>query len=224
MIPDIRVHAILDPTRSRGRSLPELAVAAIEGGATLLQYRDKETPTRLMVERAREIRRAIAGSKVPLIVNDRVDVAMVARADGVHVGQEDMSVQDVRRLIGPDAIVGLTVKTADHVDAAPIGLVDYVCCGGVFETTSKVNPHPPLGAVGLARLAVRARMTRPGLAVGAIAGITAENAGGLIAVGADGVAVIGEIFMADDPAAAAARLRAAVDGALEARRFEEARA
>jgi thiamine-phosphate pyrophosphorylase len=224
MIPDIRVHAILDPTRSRGRPLPELAVAAVEGGATLVQYRDKDAPTRLMIERAREIRRALAGSKVPLIVNDRVDVAMVARADGVHVGQEDMAVQDVRRLLGPDAIVGLTVKNADHVDAAPIGLVDYVCCGGVFETSSKVNPAPPLGVVGFARLAVRARMTRPGLSVGAIAGITAANAADLIAVGADGIAVISEIFMADDPRAAAARLRAAVDAALETRRLEEARA
>lgn len=222
MTPDIRIHAILDPTRSRGRPLAELAVAAAEGGATLLQYRDKQAPTRLMIARAREIREALAGSGVPLIVNDRIDVAMVARADGVHVGQEDMAVQDVRRLIGPDAIVGLTVKSADHVDAAPIGLVDYVCVGGVFETRSKVNPDAPVGLAGLAQLALRARARRAALPVGAIAGITAANVDEVIAAGADGVAMIAEIFMADDPRAATERLRAAVDRALALRATAEA--
>ncbi|TBW38659.1 thiamine phosphate synthase [Siculibacillus lacustris] len=223
MIPDIRCHAILDPSRSRGRSLAALAAAAIEGGATLLQYRDKEASTRLMVQRARDILKAIAGAKVPLIVNDRVDVAMVAHADGVHVGQDDMTAQDVRRLLGPDAILGLTIKSPEHVDAAPLGLLSYVCIGGVFETLSKVNPEPPLGLVGLARLAVRVRALRPDLPVGAIAGITAANAAEVVAVGADGIAAIGEIFLADDPRAATLRLRRVVDAALIARRAEEER-
>jgi thiamine-phosphate pyrophosphorylase len=221
MIPDIRCHVILDPSRSRGRSLAELAVAAIDGGATILQYRDKETSTRVMVERARELVRAVAGSGVPLIVDDRVDVALIAHAAGVHVGQDDMTVQDVRRLMGPDAIVGLTVKTPEHVDAVPVGLVDYVCVGGVFETGSKVNPEAPLGLVGLARLAVRMRARRADMPIGAIAGITRENAGDIVAVGADGIAVISEVTLADDPRKATEELRARVDEALVLRRQEE---
>ena len=218
MICDIRCHAILDPTRTRGRDLAEMARAAIAGGATLLQYRDKDASTREMIARARDILAAVAGSKVPLIVNDRVDVALAARAHGVHVGQDDMNPQDVRRLMGPDVIVGLTVKSPEHAAAVPAGLVSYVCIGGVFSTLSKHNPDPPVGLVGLSRLAERVRLKRPDLPVGAIAGITADNAGEVIAAGADGIAVISEIFMADDPTAATHALRAVVDAALAARR------
>lgn len=218
MIPDIRCYAILDPDHCRGRSLAEMARAAAAGGATILQYRDKTGSTREMVERAREIVAALVGTRVPLLVNDRVDVALAARAQGVHVGQDDMAPQDVRRLMGPDAIVGLTVKTFEHAAAVPVGLVDYACVGGVFATVSKHNPDLPVGLAGLTRLGARIRLKRGDLPVGAIAGITAANAGEVIAAGADGVAVISEIFMADDPTAATARLRAAVDAAMAGRR------
>lgn len=217
MTPDIRCYAILDPDHCRGRDLGEMARAAAEGGATILQLRDKGGSTRAMVERARVVVAALAGSKVPVLVNDRVDVALAARAAGVHVGQDDLAPQDVRRLMGPDAIVGLTVKTAEHAEEVPSGLVDYVCIGGVFATVSKHNPDLPVGLVGLSRLAARVRLKRHDLPVGAIAGIRADNAGEVIAAGADGVAVISEIFMAEDPRAATARLRAAVDAALAAK-------
>ncbi len=217
MIPDIRCYAILDPDHCRGRALAEAARAAVAGGATILQYRDKSASTRVMVERAREIVAALAGARVALLVNDRVDVALAARADGVHVGQDDMSPQDVRRLMGPEAIVGLTVKSFDQAAAVPVGLVDYACVGGVFTTVSKHNPEPPVGLVGLERIADRIRLKRGDLPVGAIAGIRADNAGEVIAAGADGVAVISEIFMADDIEGAARRLRAAVDAARGAR-------
>jgi len=217
MIPDIRCYAILDPDHCRDRPLGDLARAAAAGGATILQYRDKSASTRVMVERAREIVAALSGARVSVLVNDRVDVALAARADGVHVGQDDMSPQDVRRMMGPDAIVGLTVKSFEQAAAVPVGLVDYACVGGVFATGSKHNPEPPVGLVGLTRIAERIRLKRGDLPVGAIAGITAENAGAVIAAGADGVAVISEIFMADDVAAAAARLRAAVEAARGAR-------
>lgn len=217
MIPDIRCYAILDPDLCRGRSLADMARAAAAGGATILQYRDKSGTTREMVERARTIVAALEGTRVPLLVNDRVDVALAARAHGVHVGQDDMAPQDVRRLMGPEAIVGLTVKTFDHAAGVPTGLVDYACVGGVFSTVSKVNPDAPVGLAGLTRLSERIRLKRADLPVGAIAGITAENAGEVIAAGADGVAVISEIFGQDDPAAATRRLRDAVEAALRAR-------
>ena len=217
MIPDIRCHAILDPEHCRDRALPDMARAAAAGGATIIQYRDKRGTTREMIENARALVASLAGTRVPLIVNDRIDVAMAARAAGVHVGRDDMAPQDVRRLMGPDAIVGLTVKSPEDAAAVPVGLVDYACIGGVFATVSKHNPEPPVGLVGLTRLAARIRLKRGDLPVGAIAGIRASNAAEVIAAGADGVAVISEIFMAEDVAAATRELRGVVDAALAAR-------
>ncbi len=217
MIPDIRCYAILDPEHCRSRSLADMARAAAAGGATILQYRDKSSSTRVMIERARAIVAALEGSRVPVLINDRVDVALAARAHGVHVGQDDMAPQDVRRLMGPDAIVGLTINSFDHAVGVPSGLVDYTCVGGVHATTSKNNPNAPVGLAGLTRLAERIRLKRADLPVGAIAGITADNAAEVIAAGADGVAVISAIFMADDPTTACRRLRDVVDAALTAR-------
>ncbi|MCE1236367.1 MAG: thiamine phosphate synthase [Hyphomicrobiales bacterium] len=217
MSPDIRCYAILDPEHCRGRDLATLARAAVAGGATILQLRDKRGTTRDMVERARAVVAALAGSGVPVLVNDRVDVALAAGAAGVHVGQDDMTPIDARRLLGGRAIIGLTVKTEDQALAIPIEVVDYVCIGGVFATVSKHNVDPPVGLDGLARIAHRARTLRADLPVGAIAGIRADNAGEVIAAGADGVAVISEIFMAEDPRAATAGLRAAVEKTLAAR-------
>lgn len=214
---DLRVYAILDPKRTKGRSLPELARAAVDGGATLLQYRDKDSETRRLVETARAIRAAVAGTGVPLLINDRVDVALAADAEGVHIGQSDMTVADARRLLGPEAIIGLTLKTeadARGMEGLPL---DYGCIGGVFETVSKVNPELPLGTRGFASVAAVARAAAPGKTIGAIAGIDATNAPAIIAAGADGVAVISALFMQDDVAAATARLRAIVDEALTAR-------
>jgi len=214
---DLRLYAILDPERTRGRDLAELARAAAAGGATLLQYRDKHAGTRDLVARAGAIKAALADTGVPLLVNDRVDVALAAGADGVHVGQDDMHAGDARRLLGPRAIVGVTLKTSAHVAELAALPVDYGCIGGIFATASKDNPAPPVGLAGLAQLVDGARGTRPGLPVGAIAGIDATNAAAVIGAGADGVAVISALFMAEDVEAAARSLRRIVDEALAAR-------
>lgn len=214
---DLRLYGLLDPMRSGGRDLAELAVDAARGGATLIQLRDKDAATRVLVERARAIHRALRGTGVPLLVNDRVDVALAAETEGVHLGQDDMDVADARRQLGPGAIIGLTVKNEAHIDSASLGAIDYVAIGGVFETTSKDNPDPPVGVDGLKRLATRLRARRADMPVCAIAGITEDRIASVIGAGADGVAVISAIFMADDPKSAALRLRAAVDRALPAR-------
>ncbi|MFC7396662.1 thiamine phosphate synthase [Chelatococcus sp. GCM10030263] len=217
---DLRLYAILDPTRAKGRALPELALAAITGGATLVQYRDKEGDTRQLVETARAIRAKIAGRGVPLLINDRIDVALAAEAEGVHVGQSDMPAADARRLLGPQAIIGLTLKTEDDARQMAQAPVDYGCIGGVFATLSKLNPEPPLGPDGFARVAAAARQVAPGKPIGAIAGIDATNAASVIRAGADGIAVISALFMEEDVTAATARLRAIVDEARAARRGE----
>jgi thiamine-phosphate pyrophosphorylase len=213
---DLRLYGIVDPERTGGRDLAALVREAVAGGATLIQYRDKLAETRLMVERARALRSALAGSGVPLLINDRVDVALAAGADGVHLGQDDMDPADARRLLGETAIIGLTIKTAEQADAAAHQAVDYTCIGGVFGTASKNNPAPPVGLDGLARIAARVRRATPA-PVGAIAGIDASTAAAVIGAGVDGVAIISALFMAESPRAEAERLRGIVDAALATR-------
>jgi len=202
---DISLYGILDPERSRGRSLAELARLSVAGGVSLLQLRDKHGATRRMVETALAIKAAIRGMGVPLLVNDRVDVAMAAGADGVHLGQEDMAAEDARRLLGRDAIIGLTIKTIADVEAAPVSLIDYACIGGVFDTQSKANPHA-IGIAGWQACAGLMRIRAPGLPIGAIAGIDEANAADVMRAGADGVAIISALYMADDVEAASRRL------------------
>src|SRR5262249_26313038 len=134
---DLRLYALVDPERAEGRPLDDLARRLAAGGATLVQLRDKNGSTRRLVEEARAIRQALRGSGVPLLINDRIDVALAAEADGVHVGQEDLAVDDARRLLGRAAIIGLSVKTMAQAQAAPVDLIDYVAIGGVFATSSK---------------------------------------------------------------------------------------
>lgn len=206
---DLTLYGILDPERSRGRPLPQLAAEAVRGGATLLQLRDKFGDTRRMVDSARAIRAAIAGSGVQLLVNDRVDVALAAEAEGVHLGQDDMAIADARRIMGPDAIIGLSIKTLDEARAAPVELLDYACIGGVFDTASKDNPTS-IGVAGWAERAEILRSRAPDMPVGAIAGIDATNTDSLIGAGADGVAIISALFMAPDVAAATRELAAII--------------
>jgi thiamine-phosphate pyrophosphorylase len=211
---DIRLYAILDPQRAGGLTLPELARQVVAGGATLLQLRDKLGSTRQMVDEARAIKAAIAGTGVPLLINDRVDVALAAKADGVHVGQDDMTVEDARGLLGPRAIIGLSIKTLAEAEGAPIAALDYVAIGGVFATTSKDNTKAPIGVEGLVERAAVFRRRAPKLPVGAIAGIDATNAVQVMAAGIDGIAIISALSMAPDPAAAARTLRAIVDAGI----------
>jgi thiamine-phosphate pyrophosphorylase len=207
---DVRLYAIVDPEHAR-LALDELARRAAEGGATMVQLRAKTMATRDFVAQARAVKAALAGTHVPLIVNDRVDVALAAGADGVHVGQEDMSLGDVRRLIGPRAIVGLSIKTLAQAAAVPVDLIDYVGVGGVFATSSKDNPDPPIGVAGLTQIARVLRARAPELPIAGIAGIDRSNAADVITAGADGIAVISAVSLAPDPRATARELRAIVD-------------
>jgi thiamine-phosphate pyrophosphorylase len=217
MQPDLRLYALLDPERSGRRELSVLAREVAEGGATLVQLRDKHGSTCGMIESARAIKAALAPFGIPLLINDRVDVALAAKADGVHVGWDDMSVADARALLGPAAIIGLSIKTIEQVNAAPADLLDYVCIGGVFPTSSKDNKEPPVGVAGFAQLAAAMRARAPHLPVGAIAGIDETNAGSVIAAGSDGVAVISALTLAPEPKEAARRLRGIVDNAMQQR-------
>jgi thiamine-phosphate pyrophosphorylase len=211
---DLRLNAIVDPERANGRPLAELTRLVVAGGATLIQLRDKLGSTRRMIEEARAMKAVLAGTGVPLVINDRVDVALAAGADGVHVGQDDMAAADARRLLGPTAIIGLSIKSVALANAAPLEAIDYAGIGGVYATTSKDNPDPPIGVDGLRAIMVALRARRQDFPVCGIAGIDASNAAPVIEAGADGVAVISALSMQPDPQAAARALRAVVDSAL----------
>jgi thiamine-phosphate pyrophosphorylase len=213
---DLRLYAIVDPEHAGGHSLPNLARRVAEGGATLLQLRDKRSETSEMIARAVAIRAALDPFGVPVVINDRVDVALASGADGVHVGQEDMDAADARRLLGPGAIIGLSVKTLADAQAAKLDQLTYVAIGGVFPTTSKDN-KTSIGPDGLRQLVSAVRARAPHYPIGAIAGITDANAAEVIAAGADGICAISALSKAGDPAEAASRLRGIVDAALAKR-------
>ena len=213
---DLRLYALVDPAVAGGRTLPDLA-RLIAPSTTLVQLRDKHGSTRAMIEEARALEEVLAPKGIPLLINDRVDVALAAQADGVHVGQDDMPVADARLLLGRSAIIGLSIKTLAQAQAAPLELLDYVAIGGVYATTSKDNTAAPIGIDGLRTIAQAIRTRKPGFPVCAIAGITDANAADVIAAGADGVSVISALSLAPDPAAAARALRTVVDDARKQR-------
>jgi thiamine-phosphate pyrophosphorylase len=214
---DPRLNAIVDPERAGGHDPAGLARRVAEGGATLVQLRDKNGETRAMIEMALAIKAALTPLAVPFVINDRVDVALAAAADGVHLGPDDMAAEDARALLGPDAIIGLSIKTVEAAETAPVGLIDYAGVGGIYATLSKQQKSAPIGTEGFSRVAAVLRRRAPQLPVLGIAGIDASNAAAVIAAGADGIAVISALSGAPDPAAAARALREIVDGMLAKR-------
>jgi thiamine-phosphate pyrophosphorylase len=208
---NILLYGIVDPQIARGRSLADLAAAAAKGGATLIQYRAKDASTRDMVREAKAIHAALAGTNVPLLINDRLDVALAAGAEGVHLGADDMALSDARRLLGEAAIIGATLKHESELPYLASVRIDYACIGGVFATQHKDNADAPLGLGGYRSLREAARAELGDLPIGAIAGITAGNAASVMAAGADGIAVIGAMFGGDDVEGATQKLRAVLN-------------
>jgi len=213
---DLRLYALIDPAVAGGRPLADFA-ARIASSATLVQLRDKHGSTRAMVEEARALRAVLEPKGVPLLINDRVDVALAAEADGVHIGQDDLAPADARLLLGRGAIIGLSIKTVEQAKVAPLDLLNYVAIGGVYSTISKDNTAAPIGVAGLRAIVEAIRARAPNYPICAIAGITSGNAADVISAGADGIAVISALSLALDPGKAAQELRAVVDSALKRR-------
>jgi thiamine-phosphate pyrophosphorylase len=215
--PDVRLYGLVDPENAGGHDLLRLADAMAAGGVTLIQLRDKKSETGDLVRLAKELKAILDPRHVKLLVNDRVDVAFAAGAAGVHLGQNDLDPASARRMLGGDAIIGLSIRNQAEADAAPLDLINYVGLGGVFATTSKVNKARPIGLEGLHSLSKLLRARRPGLPICAIAGITIESTTNVIEAGADGVAVISALSSVADPAAVARDFRAEIDAALAIR-------
>jgi thiamine-phosphate pyrophosphorylase len=199
---DLSVYLVTDPELAGARGVVGTVEAAIAGGATLVQLRDPHAKTRALVETARAIVAVTRPAGVAFIVNERVDVALAAGADGVHVGQADMAVVDARALIGPDLILGLSITGEADLAAADLAGVDYLGVGPVYATGTKPDAAPPMAIGGLQAIAARTA-----LPIVAIGGLHAGNAAEVVAAGADGVAVVSAISAAPDPEAAARELR-----------------
>ena len=211
---DLALYLVTDRGLSLGRDLETVVLQAVEGGVTLVQLREKDIDTRDFIALAQRLKAALEGSGVPLLINDRVDVALAVDADGVHIGQSDMPYGMARRLLGPDKIIGLSVETMDELLEANGLDVDYVAVSPVFATHTKTDTLTPFGYEGLERAC---RLTRHPIC--GIGGMNAVTAGRAIACGADGVAVVSAIVSAPDPRLASKELKAIIDNELDKRRL-----
>lgn len=205
----LKVYLVTDARLARGRDLREVVSAALAGGVTAVQLREKEASTLAQVELGRALRRLTREAGALLIVNDRVDVAVAIEADGVHLGQDDLPVDVARRILGPEAIVGGSAGNAAELAASLTAGVDYLGVGPIFPTGSKADAGAPIGLAGLA--AIRAATSLPIVGIGAL---NATNVAAVIRSGADGAAVISAIVSAEDVRGAARQLRDAVEAAL----------
>ncbi|MEX5719851.1 thiamine phosphate synthase [Geodermatophilus maliterrae] len=204
---DPTLYLVTDTALSAPRSVPDVVRAAVAGGVTAVQVRDKTASRRELYQLTLAVR-AVLDPGVALFVNDAVDVALLAGADGVHVGQDDLPPAEVRALIGPDRLLGLSTGDDDELAVAlalPPGTVDVVGIGPVWTTPTKPDAGTGLGPGGVAALAAEA--AAGGLRSVAIGGISAERAA--LVTGVDGICVVSAVCAAPDPAAAARALRGA---------------
>jgi thiamine-phosphate pyrophosphorylase len=209
---DPRLYLVTDTALCAPRSVPEVVAAAVAGGVTAVQVRDKTASARDLLALTRAVQQALAPTpQIRLIVNDAVDVALLTGADGVHLGQDDLPAAEVRQLLGPQALLGVSVGSAAELDAVlalPRGMVDLVGLGPVWPTPTKPDAATPLGLDGTRTLAARARAG--GLTSVAIGGIHAGTAVAVAATGVDGICVVSDVCAAADPTAAARTLRTAL--------------
>ena len=195
---DWRLCFIADSEAAAGRDILQLIAEAVEGGATFIQLRGKKWTSREFLEIGIRTCRFLGPKKIPLIINDRVDIALACKADGVHLGQDDMPLPYAREILGEKKIIGISVATPGEAEAAEKGGADYLGVGPVFATLSKKDLGPLLGLEGLRT--IRRKVKIPILAIG---GISAANVADAISAGADGVAVISAIADAKNPVQAA---------------------
>ncbi len=207
------LYLVTDRDLCGPRTVEEVVRLAVEGGAAAVQLREKDLPTRPFVEEALRIRKFLDSFGIPLIINDRLDVALASGAAGLHVGQDDMPYETARRILGPKAIIGLSVETWEDVERAESLDVDYLGVSPVFATPTKTDTKEPWGMEGLAR--IRAFSRHPLVAIG---GLHAGNAADAVRAGADAVAVVSAVCAAEDPREASRDLTRIIAGALAERK------
>jgi thiamine-phosphate pyrophosphorylase len=203
----LRLYLVTDQALCRGRQLVDVVEAAVQGGASCVQLREKELSTREFLDQALALKALLAPRGIPLVINDRIDVALACGAEGVHLGQSDMPAGEARRLLPPHVFIGWSVETPEDVVRSAQMPVDYLGVSPVFATPTRTDTKAPWGLDGLRRVR---EMTR--LPLVAIGGIHAGNAAQVLAAGADGLAVVSALCSADDPCAAARAMHQGMTG------------
>ena len=199
---DLSLYLVTDRDLSQGRSLDEVVSEAVKGGVTIVQLREKDASTGEFIDLARRLMNHLKPLGIPLIINDRVDVALAVDADGVHIGQSDMAYEDARRLLGPDKIIGLSVECFEDIEKANLLDVDYIGISPVYGTPTKTDTAEPFGLEGL-RKAVE-MSAHPTVAIG---GMNASTIGEVMSAGVDGVAVVSAICSAENIRMATSQLK-----------------
>lgn len=205
---DYSLYLVTDRILARGRSTSAIVQAAIRGGVTCVQLREKECSTLEFIQQARDLKEYLKGQGIPLIINDRVDVALAVKADGVHLGQRDMPLPMAKAILGDSMIIGISAESLDDAVAAEKGGADYLGVSPIYATPTKNDTAPPLGLEGLRKIRQHVRIPLVG-----IGGLNRQNSADVIRNGADGVAVVSAIVAADDPEAAARDLRQIIEKA-----------
>ncbi|MBP2645564.1 MAG: Thiamine-phosphate pyrophosphorylase [Firmicutes bacterium] len=202
------LYLVTDRSLLGGKDLLTTVDAAIQGGATVIQMREKEASTREFFNLAKAMREMTKEHRIPFIINDRIDIALAVNADGIHIGQSDMPLAVARRLVGKDKIIGMSVNTLEQALVAVKEGADYLGVGAVFSTSTKKDAVD----VSLAVLAELCRNVE--IPVVAIGGISENNANQVLAAGVDGLAVVSAIIASSQPGAAAARFQSIISNTL----------
>jgi thiamine-phosphate pyrophosphorylase len=199
---DYSLYLVTDRRLAKGRSTLDIVRAAVQGGVTCVQLREKNRPTREFIAEALTIRAFLKARGFASIINDRVDIALAVGADGVHLGQTDMPLDMARALVGNSMLIGISVESLEEAVQAEAGGADYLGISPIYPTPTKTDTAPPLGLQGLR--AIRHAVSLPLVGIG---GLNLQNAAPVIQHGADGIAVVSAIVAAADPQQAARQLR-----------------
>jgi thiamine-phosphate pyrophosphorylase len=205
---DYSLYLVTDRGLARGRSTVEVVKAAVSGGVTCVQLREKDCSTLEFIEQARAIKNFLEEREVPLIINDRLDVALAVGADGVHLGQSDMPLEMARKIAGSSMLIGISAESVQDAVEAENGGADYLGVSPIYATPTKTDTAPPLGIQGLREIKNRIKIPLVG-----IGGLNNSNAAEVIRNGADGVAVVSAIVAAEDPETAAMNLKQIINEA-----------
>jgi thiamine-phosphate pyrophosphorylase len=206
LVDALRLYLVTDQGSLQGRRLTDVVQSAVQGGVTCVQLREKTANSRDFYMQAMALMELLAPLDVPLIINDRIDIALACGAHGVHLGQSDMPVAAARALLPTNVFIGWSVETFEQVQHSATLAVDYLGVSPVFATPTKTDTATPWGLQGLQR--VRAATALPLVAIG---GIHSGNASQLLQAGADSLAVVSAVCAASDPCAAARQLRNLID-------------
>lgn len=203
---DYSLYLVTDSGLAAGRSLLEIVISAVRGGVSIVQLREKNLDTLPFLEIAKALKEKLDPLSVPLIINDRLDIAMATDADGIHLGQSDIPFDIARKILGNERIIGVSVNTIEEAIKAESQGADYLGISPVWKTPTKVDTPPEVGLAGIEKICAAVRIPLVG-----IGGINAGNAASVIRAGCDGVAVVSAIMGAVNPETAATQLRREVE-------------